>query len=50
MRLFTPFSIPKKENYDLFRFKHIKKKAVEKNLLANLFKKLYWQKFDYVFD
>ena len=50
MSLFTPFSIPKKENCDLCRFKHNKEKAVKKNLLANFFLKLYWQKFDYVFD
>ena len=50
MRLFTPFTIPKKENCDLCRIKPNKKKVVENNLLDNLFKKLYRQKFDFVFD
>lgn len=38
MRLFTPFTIPKKENCDLCRIEKNKKKTVENHLLDNLFK------------
>ena len=48
MRLFTPFTIPKKENCDLC--KKNKKKVVENPLLDNLFKNLNRQRFDFVFD
>ena len=50
MRLFTPFTIPKKENCDLYRIKKNKKKVVENKLLDNLFKNLYRQRLDLVFD
>ena len=50
MRLFTPFTIPKKENCDLCRIEKNKKKIVENPLLDNLFKNLYRQRFDFVFD
>ena len=50
MRLFTPFTIPKKENCDLCRIQKTKKKAVENHLLVNLFRNLYRQRFDFVFD
>tara|TARA_Y100001968_G_scaffold105801_1_gene95687 strand:- start:5 stop:157 length:153 start_codon:yes stop_codon:yes gene_type:complete len=50
MRLFTPFTIPKKENCYLCRIEKDKKKAVENNFLDNLFKNLYRQRFDFVFD
>ena len=50
MRLFTPFTIPQKENCDLCRTEKNKKKAVEYHLLDNLFRNLYRQKFDFVFD
>tara|TARA_Y100001968_G_scaffold277564_1_gene272461 strand:- start:593 stop:742 length:150 start_codon:yes stop_codon:yes gene_type:complete len=49
MKLFTPFTIPQKENCDLCRIKN-KKKAVENHPLDNLFKKLFRQRFDLVFD
>tara|TARA_E500000178_G_scaffold48158_1_gene43396 strand:- start:1064 stop:1213 length:150 start_codon:yes stop_codon:yes gene_type:complete len=49
MRLFTPFTIPQKENCDLCRINN-KKKAVENHLLDNLFRNLYRQRFDFVFD
>ena len=38
MRLFTPFTIPKKENCDLCRIEKNKKKIVENPLLDNLLK------------
>ncbi len=50
MRLFTPFTIPKKENCDLCRIEKNKKKAVKNSILDNLFIKLYRQRFDFVFD
>ena len=48
MKLFTPFTIPKKDNYDLCRIKTKKRKAVENPLLDNLFRNLYRQRFDFV--
>ena len=50
MRLFTPFTIPQKDNCDLCRINNNKKKAVENHLLDNLFRNLYRQRFDFVFD
>ena len=50
MRLFTPFTIPKKENCDLCRIKTNKRIKTENRLLDNLFKNLYRQRFDFVFD
>ncbi len=41
MRLFTPFTIPRKGNCDLCRIEKNKKKLVENPLLDNLFKNLY---------
>ena len=49
MKLFTPFTIPKKENCDLCRLEK-NKKTFENHLLDNLFKNLYRQRFDFVFD
>ena len=43
IRLFTPSTIPKKEDCDSCRVKPNKKKAVESNSLENLFKNLYRQ-------
>ena len=40
MRLFTPFTIPKKDNYDLCRIKTKKRKA-DNPFLDNLFRNLY---------
>jgi len=48
MRLFTPFTIPKKENCDLCRIEKNKKKIVENPLLDNLYKSLYQQRFNFV--
>ena len=52
MRLFTPFAIPKKDDCDLCRIQENKNKVFENHLLDNLFRKLYWQRFDFdfVFD
>ena len=50
MRLFTPFTIPQKENCDLCRIENNKKKAVKNPFLDNLFENLYRQRFDFVFD
>ena len=41
MRLFTPFTIPKKENCDLCRINNNKKKAVGNHFLDNLLKKKF---------
>ena len=49
MRLFTPFTILKKENCDLCRIEKNKKQVVENPLLDNLFKNLYRQRFNFVF-
>ena len=38
MRLFTPFSIPKKENCDLCKINNNKKKAVENHFLRTFSK------------
>ena len=50
MRLFSPFTVPKKENCDLCRINNKKKKAVKNHLLDNFFKNLYMQRFDFVID
>ena len=50
MKLFTPFTIPKKQNCDLCNIGKIKKKEIENPFLDNLFKKLYEQKLDEVYD
>ena len=51
MKLFTPLTIPQKENCDLCRINNNnKKKRVENHLLDNLFRNLYRQRFDFVFD
>ena len=50
MKLFTPFTIPKKENCDLCRIEKNKKKEAKNHLLDKLFKNLYWKRFDFVFD
>ena len=50
MRLFTPFTIPQKDNCDLCRIKANKRKAVENPFLNYLFKFLYRDRFDLVFD
>ena len=49
MKLFTPFTIPKKDNYDLCRIKTKKRKA-DNPFLDNLFRNLYRQRFDFIFD
>ncbi len=50
MKLFTPFTIPQKDNCDLCRIKTNKRKEVENPLLDQLFKFLYMDRFDFVFD
>ena len=50
MRLFTPFTIPKKDNCDLCRGKTNKRREVENPFLDQLFKFLYRNRFDFVFD
>ena len=50
MRLFTPFTIPQKDNCDLCRGKTNKRREVENPFLDQLFKFLYRDKFDFVFD
>ena len=50
MKLFTPFTIPQKDNCDLCRGKTNKRREVENPFLDQLFKFLYRDKFDFVFD
>ena len=50
MKLFTPFTIPQKDNCDLCRIKTNKSNATENPLLDQLFKFLYRDRFDFVFD
>ena len=50
MKLFTPFTIPEKDNCDLCKIKTKKRKSVEKPFLDYLFRNLYRQRFDFVFD
>ena len=50
MKLFTPFTIPKKDNCDLCKVKTNKRRQVEKPFLDRLFKFLYRDRFDFVYD
>ena len=50
MRLFTPFTIPEKDNCDLCKIKTKKRKAIENRFLDKLFKLIYRDRFDFVFD
>ncbi len=51
MKLFTPFTIPKKENYDLFKIqKTNKRREAESPYLDQLFKAFYREKFDFVIN
>ena len=50
MKLFIPFTISEKVNCDLCRIKANKRKEVENPLLDQLFKFLYRDRFDFVFD
>ena len=50
MKLFTPFTIPQKDNCDLCRIEKNKQKVVENQFIGRLFKNLYKQRFDFVFD
>ena len=50
MKLFTPFTIPQKDNCDLCRGKSNKRRDVENPFLDKLFKFLYRDRFDIVFD
>ena len=46
----SPFPIPQKDNCDLCRIKTNKRKATENRFLDQLFKFLYRDRFDFVFD
>ena len=50
MKLFTPFTIPKKDNCDLCRIKTNKRREAKNTFLDQLFKNLYRDRFDFVFD
>ena len=50
MRLFTPFTIPEKDNCDLCKIKTKKRKANENRFLDKLFKLNYRDSFDFVSD
>ena len=50
MKLFTPFTIPQKDKCDLCSGVTNKRKEVENPFLDQLFKFLYRDKFDFVFD
>ena len=50
MKLFTPFTIPQKDNCDLCRIKTKKRREAENPFLDQLFKTLYRDRFDFVFD
>ena len=50
MKLFTPFTIPKENDCDLFRIKTNKRRQIEKNFVDQLFKFTYIDTVDFVFD
>ena len=50
MKLFTPFTIPQKDNCDLCKVKTNKSKEADNPFLDQLFKTLYRDRFDFVFD
>ena len=50
MELFTPFTIPKEAKYDLCRLITNKRREAENQFLDQLFKTLYRDRFDFVFD
>ena len=50
MKLFTPFTIPQKDNCDLCRIAKNKQKVVVNPFIVRLFKTLYKQRFDFVFE
>jgi len=50
MKLFTPFTIPKEDNCDLCRIKTNKRREAENLFLDQLFKTLYRDRIDFVFD
>ena len=50
MKLFTPFTIPKEDNCDLCRIKKKERREAENPILDQLFKTLYRDRFDFVFD
>ena len=49
-KLFTPFTIPEKDNCDLCKIKTKERKATENRFLDKLFKLNYRDKFDFVID
>ena len=50
MKLFTPFTIPVKDNCDLCKIKTKKRTATENRFLDKLLKLIYKDRFDFVFD
>ena len=50
MKLFTPFTIPGKDICDFCMIKTNKRKATENRFLVKLFKLIYRDRFDFVFD
>ena len=50
MKLSTPLTSPQKDNCDLFKIKTNKRKATENRFLDKLFKIIYGDSFDFVFD
>ena len=50
MKLFTPYTIPKKDNCDLCKIKTNERREAENPFLDQLFKTLYRDRFDFVFD
>ena len=50
MKLFTPFTIPQKDNCDLCRIKTKKRREAENPFLDQLFKTLYRDRFDLIIE
>ena len=50
MKFFAPFTIAHKDNFDLCRIKTKKRREAENPFLDQLFKTLYRDRFDFVFD
>ena len=48
--IYSPFTIPQKDNCDLCKIKTNKRKATENRFLDKLFKLNYRDRFDFVFD
>ena len=50
MKQSTPLTIPQKDNCDRCKIKTKKRKATENRFLDKLFKLIYRDRFDFVFD